>query len=144
MSISEIKNIDQNSYNIELFQGQQITPYLADIAKLLDNVYRNTYPYYFDGKAVGWQRYLTKYTKSADSYATIAFNKNKEIIGAFIGVPFKDIPDRYEDLKGKCKGDNLFYFGEIGVAVGYQNKDVGLKLFQKLELLRSHLMVAAV
>lgn len=75
--------------------GDQINPYLDDLARLRIEVFRS-FPYLYDGDMAYERRYLDTYARSPDSLFVLALD-GETVVGAATGIPMDHETD---DFKG--------------------------------------------
>jgi GNAT superfamily N-acetyltransferase len=127
-----------SSYNdskIEILRlsGQEIIPFLAEIAELRIKVFLE-FPYLYVGSAEYEKKYLLRYTKSDESVVVLA-KDGSQVIGASTGMPMKDedkmvyTPFESNDMDR----ESFFYFGESVLLDKYRGQGLGVEFFRERE-----------
>jgi hypothetical protein len=100
------------SLKIRTFRGSDIKPYLADIARLRIEVFRE-FPYLYDGSQEYEEKYLSTYIDSPESIAVLVFD-NDAIVGASTALPLADETEEFRRpfLREGIDPDSVFYCGE--------------------------------
>jgi GNAT superfamily N-acetyltransferase len=117
--------------------GAGIAPYLADVARLRIEVFRE-YPYLYDGDLEYEARYLATYSASPESLFVLVRDRNgrdDRIVGASTAVPMaheeaafrKPFADRGLDP------EKIFYYGESVIARSHRGRGLGGRFFDERE-----------
>jgi hypothetical protein len=124
-----------NSLNITIksVHGKEIEPFLADLAHLRIEIFRE-YPYLYDGSMEYEESYLQTYIQSKDSLAVLVFNGTK-LVGASTGVPMSDETDDFRRPFEKNGYDtsDIFYFGESVLKKEYRGLGIYSSFFSVRE-----------
>lgn len=76
------------SLRIETVTGEQIIPWLSELAELRISVFRD-FPYLYDGSLDYEMDYLATYTRCAHSLCVLALEGNR-VVGASTGLPLAE------------------------------------------------------
>lgn len=117
----------------ETFIGKQIAPYIADIAALRIEVFRE-FPYLYDGSFEYEKDYLSTYIESDRAIAVLIFD-HTQVVGVSTGVP---IEDEMEEIKKPLLDANydigsLFYCGESILQKEYRGRGIYQLFFRARE-----------
>ena len=120
-------------YNIGLFRGPQITPWLDDVARLRLSVFK-AWPYLYEGDAAYERDYLAAYADSKDSLFVLAF-VDGQVVGASTGLPLSDETPAFRKpfLDQQIPVESVFYFGESVLLPEYRGRGVGHAFFDQRE-----------
>lgn len=124
-----------NTMNITTLRlsGEEILPYIDDLARLRITVFRE-FPYLYDGSEIYEQKYLQRYTTSDKTVIVVAI-KDSKVIGASTGMPLADenasVKEPFE-LNGYPL-ENIFYFGESVLLKEYRGHGLGVRFFEERE-----------
>ena len=120
-------------YNIGLFRGPQITPWLDDVARLRLSVFK-AWPYLYEGDAAYERDYLAAYADSKDSLFVLAF-VDGQVVGASSGLPLSDETPAFRKpfLDQQIPVESVFYFGESVLLPEYRGRGVGHAFFDQRE-----------
>lgn len=120
-------------FDIRLLKGEEILPFLGDLAALRIYVFKE-YPYLYQGDQEYEKKYLSLYTSCNDFFLVVVLNNN-EVIGVTTGLPMK-----YEGNSFKKAFDNsgydindIFYIGETIILPEYRHKGLSRAMFSKME-----------
>ncbi len=97
---------------VKNFTGDQIHPYLDELARLRIEVFKE-YPYLYDGSIDYETEYLTSYAACPESLVVGAF-RDDSLVGASTGLPMTDAAEEFKapfSAQGQDV-DRIFYFGE--------------------------------
>lgn len=119
--------------SITTVRGPEVQPYLADLARLRIEVFRE-YPYLYDGDAAYEERYLTTYASSPESLFVLARDRER-IIGASTGVPMAHEEASFKQPFAGAGHDpeRIFYLGESVLSGAYRGRGVGVRFFEERE-----------
>jgi GNAT superfamily N-acetyltransferase len=113
--------------------GSEIRPYLADLARLRIEVFRE-YPYRYDGTLAYESAYLQHYADCDRSVIVLAL-VDDQIVGASTGMPLEaEAPEFYAPFT--AAGDDparIFYGGESVLTAAYRGSGVYRQFFLQRE-----------
>jgi GNAT superfamily N-acetyltransferase len=114
-------------------QGEQIRPYLNDLAQLRIRIFYD-FPYLYDGDAEYEEKYLKTYMMSPQSQVTLAVD-NSSVVGATTCIPILDEVDELIEPLKKIEIDlsRTMYFGESILMDSYRGQGIGKKFFHVRE-----------
>ncbi|MFS8562979.1 MAG: hypothetical protein LVR00_01035 [Rhabdochlamydiaceae bacterium] len=118
-----------SNINIRTFVGAGIKIYLASIAKLRLEIFKD-YPFLCKFSLEEELAYLRKFTQNKDAVAVLVFDGPK-IVGAAIGAPFDSQEVEFIKLFQE-KGLNpsaYFYFGQSVLLEPYRGRGLGHHFF---------------
>lgn len=121
------------SLAINIFSGNDIGPWLADVARLRIAVFRD-FPYLYDGDAAYEQHYLATYAQCPDSLFVLAFD-GEQVIGASTGIPLCDDGEAFQQ-PFRARGidvERVYYFGESVLLPQYRGCGIGHRFFDERE-----------
>jgi len=113
--------------------GEQIHPYLDELARLRIEVFRE-YPYLYDGSLDYETEYLTSYAACPESLVVGAFKEDR-LVGASTGLPMKDAADEFK-APFQAQGqdiDKIFYFGESVMEKSCRGTGIYARFFEERE-----------
>lgn len=118
---------------IERLSGPSLEKYIADLARLRIEVFRD-FPYLYDGHLEYEQKYLRTYIRVPDSVIVLAFD-GERVVGASTGLPMEA---ETENVKQPFRAHGydptrIFYFGESVLQSGYRGKGIGVRFFEERE-----------
>lgn len=118
---------------IECVTGAAVEPYLAELAALRIEVFRE-FPYLYAGTIEYEQRYLRSYASSERSLVVIARTATK-VVGASTAMP---ATEHDEDIASALRAGGLdpssvYYFGESVLRSAYRGRGVGHLFFDERE-----------
>jgi GNAT superfamily N-acetyltransferase len=122
-----------NNCNFQCVQGTEITPWLAELARLRIAVFRE-WPYLYDGDADYEQRYLQTYVASPTSICVLAL-AGGELVGASTGLPLCNEQSAFTEpfmAQGWDLG-RVFYFGESVLLPAWRGLGIGHAFFDYRE-----------
>jgi GNAT superfamily N-acetyltransferase len=147
---------DAQSDALQVFTvtGAGIAPYLADVARLRIEVFRE-YPYLYDGDLEYEARYLATYGASPESLFVLVRAGNDDrgrIVGASTAVPMahEEAAFRQPFADRGLDPEKIFYFGESVIARSHRGRGLGGRFFDEREAYArrlgrfTHLVFAAV
>lgn len=113
--------------------GSAAQPYLADVARLRIEVFRD-YPYLYDGDPAYEQDYLAAYARSPQSVFVLAFDAG-DVVGASTGLPLAQDGDAFQQpfRERGLDVDRVFYFGESVLRPAYRGQGIGHRFFDARE-----------
>lgn len=122
------------SVSISVVKGEQIVPYINDLARLRMTVFRE-YPYLYDGEIEYEMDYLKRFVENPNSIMVVAKNDNGQIVGASTACPMahemREVQDAFLG-----QGYNLsecYYFSESVLLPEYRGKGLGVLFFKARE-----------
>ena len=118
---------------IRTLSGQAIAPYLADLARLRIEVFRE-YPYLYDGSDDYEQHYLTTYIRSPESLFVVALDRAR-VVGVSTGLPMDSEEESFRQPFRERGYDPacIFYFGESVLQRAYRGRGLGVRFFAERE-----------
>lgn len=125
--------VTSNEIRIETFRGAEINPYIHDVVKLCDMIYREC-PYFYNGDDEDYTAYIESYAQSTDAIICLALDGNKAV-GVVAGVPMTQTRDLYKQTLSDHAMDlnSCFYIGEVGLKAEYRGKGIENTMYQKIE-----------
>ncbi|HWN67528.1 MAG TPA: GNAT family N-acetyltransferase [Haliangium sp.] len=119
--------------------GAGIAPYLADVARLRIEVFRE-YPYLYDGDADYEARYLGTYSASPESLFVLVrdpehLGRDGRIVGASTAVPMahEEAAFRQPFADRGLDPAKIFYYGESVIARSHRGRGLGGRFFDERE-----------
>jgi GNAT superfamily N-acetyltransferase len=121
------------SVTIKTCVGAEVTPYLADAARLRIEVFRE-FPYLYDGDEASEQGYLGRYANSASSVFVLAL-REAEVVGVSTGLPLVDAAEAFQApfRESGWKVEEVFYFGESVLRKDLRGGGIGHRFFDERE-----------
>lgn len=118
---------------IKSFSGEDIRPYLLDLARLRLHIFRE-YPYLYEGTLDCEKKYLAHYVECPESIVLLAFDQQR-VIGAATALPMKDESEEVKApfIQSHFNLNHIMYFGELILLPEYRSKKIGYQLFTQLE-----------
>ena len=113
--------------------GQQLLPYLDDIARLRIQVF-NDWPYLYQGSLDYERDYLAAYAATPDAVCVIA-RSGDAVVGASTGLPLLDDGPAFRTPFEQAGIDpaGIFYFGESVLLPAYRGQGIGHAFFDARE-----------
>jgi GNAT superfamily N-acetyltransferase len=123
----------QKKVQIQVFIGQEIQPYIDQVASLRVSIFRE-YPYLSEGNLQSEKSYLEMYSHAQNGIFLLAVEGEK-VVGVLTGISLVEAATLLQNvfLKRKIPVDPFFYLGDIMVVKEYRNKGVGRRLYERLE-----------
>lgn len=116
--------------------GAEITPFLADVARLRIEVFRE-YPYLYEGELAYEARYLAKYSAAPESLLVLvrAHDPSARIVGASTAVPMAHEEAAFCQplVERGLDPAQIFYFGESVIARSHRGRGLGHRFFDERE-----------
>lgn len=130
MSSPATKSAQCPELRIEVHRGSALTPWLADIARLRIQVFRE-WPYLYDGDAEYEARYLQTYVDVTDTMVAICFDADR-VVGASTALPMRAQSDAITApfRKQGMNLDRILYFGESVLDPHYRGRGIGVQFFE--------------
>lgn len=127
------------SIAIKTVVGAQIEPYLADLARLRIEIFRD-FPYLYDGNLAYETQYLRTYSQTIDSIVILAFDNDK-IIGASTALPLSAETENVTQpfINQGFNISEFLYLGESVLEKNYRNQGIGVRFFEERETHARHL-----
>jgi len=118
---------------VESVSGAAIEPYLADLAALRIEVFRE-YPYLYEGTLEYEAHYLRNYANAPNSLVVIA-RDGERVVGASTALP---LTDHTEDVAPTFVAAGIdparvYYFGESVLRASYRGRRIGHAFFDARE-----------
>lgn len=122
------------SFQIKIVTGQQMEPYISDLAALRCEVFHE-YPYLYAGDPEYEKWYLENYSKQDHSVLVLALKENK-VIGCSSGMPLEN--EKHEEFKAPFEErgydiKSIFLYGESVLKKEYRGMGLGHIFFEKRE-----------
>ena len=113
--------------------GDQINPYLDDLARLRIEVFRS-FPYLYDGDMAYERKYLDTYARSPDSLFVLALDGDS-VVGAATGILMDHETDEFKRpfIDEGFEPETIFYFGESVLLSDYRGQGIGVAFFDHRE-----------
>jgi len=114
-------------------KGQDILPYIPELAKLRIEIFKS-YPYLYDGDLDYEYTYLNTYVKCKESIIVVVFDRDK-VVGASSAIPleFETIEFQKPFLENNISIKDVFYFGESVLKVAYRGHGIYRHFFTERE-----------
>lgn len=124
---------------VEPLTGAAIEPYLADLAALRIEVFRE-FPYLYEGTLEYESRYLRSYASSERSLVVIA-REGTEVVGASTAMPATEHDEEVTAAfrEGGIDPSEVYYFGESVLRAAYRGRGIGHAFFDHRERQARHL-----
>lgn len=121
------------SISVRSFTGGAASAYIADLARLRIQVFRD-FPYLYDGHMEYEERYLRTFLEAPDSVLVIAFD-GADVVGASSGLPLAaETPNLQSPfLENGYEVDRIFYYGESVLHRAYRGRGLGVRFFEERE-----------
>ena len=118
---------------IATLTGNDILPYLDDLARLRIDVFR-AFPYLYDGSMDYEQNYLATYASSPDSLFVLAL-EGDQVVGAATAIPMAHETDEFKQpfIEHGYDPKRIFYFGESVLQPSYRGQGIGVTFFEQRE-----------
>jgi GNAT superfamily N-acetyltransferase len=119
--------------SIQTLHGDQIAPYIDDVARLRIEVFHD-FPYLYDGNMAYERRYLKTFSQAKDSVLVLALHDG-EVVGASTGLPLTEEPPDIQApfIAEGYNVERVFYFSESVLRHVYRGQGIGLSFFQQRE-----------
>lgn len=118
---------------VRRFTGEDAAPYIADLARLRIEVFRE-FPYLYDGSYDYERNYLKTYLGVADSVVVVAFDGDR-VVGVSTGLPMASEKDEVKQpfIDHGFDPHKVFYFGESVLEKTYRGAGIGVRFFLERE-----------
>ena len=119
--------------SIQTLHGDQIAPYIDDVARLRIEVFHD-FPYLYDGDMAYERSYLKTFSQAKDSVLVLALHDG-EVVGASTGLPLTEEPPEIQMpfIEKGYDVERVFYFSESVLQNMYRGRGIGLSFFQQRE-----------
>lgn len=119
---------------IQTLAGDQIKPYLEDLAKLRLTIFRE-YPYLYEGNMDYERRYLKRFVECSQSIMVVAKDEMNHIVGASTACPMKNEMDEVKNafIQRNRDPNHYFYFCESVLLPEYRGIGIGKEFFIERE-----------
>lgn len=113
--------------------GAQVRPYLAELAQLRIEIFRE-FPYLYEGTEAYERDYLEVYATSGRSVVVLAL-ENSILIGASTGLPLAEADEAFQRpfVEQGIDPAQVFYFGESLVKQSKRGQGMGHEFFDQRE-----------
>ena len=118
---------------LQIYTGAALTPWLADIARLRIQVFRD-WPYLYDGDAAAEQRYLQTYVDVPGAMVVLCRDADR-VVGASTALPLTAETDEIT-APFRAQGhrlDRILYCGESVLDPRYRGHGIGVRFFEERE-----------
>ena len=121
------------SLRSQVVVGQEIEPFVGDLARLRIEVFRE-YPYLYEGTEGYEEKYLRAYAESAESVFVLAFD-GARVVGVSTGLPLVDADPAFSEAFRQAGEEvgAVFYFGESVLAKEYRGGGMGRIFMEERE-----------
>lgn len=121
------------SLMIQTLHGDQIAPFIDDVARLRIEVFHD-FPYLYDGDMAYERSYLKTFSQAKDSVLVLALHDG-EVVGASTGLPLTEEPPEIQApfIEKGYDVERVFYFSESVLQRMYRGRGIGLSFFQQRE-----------
>lgn len=122
-----------NELQVQRLSGEAINPYLADLARLRIQVFRE-FPYLYDGSLNYEQKYLKIYADRPESVMVLVWD-GEQVIGASSGLPL-EVETQAVIAPFMAQGyepRRIFYYGESVLLPEYRQRGLGRRFFEERE-----------
>ena len=118
---------------VERLTGPTIEPYLADLAALRIEVFRE-FPYLYEGTLEYESRYLSSYARSERSIVVLARDGSR-VVGASTAMPATEHDEEVATAlrDGGIDPATVYYFGESVLRRDYRRRGIGHAFFDQRE-----------
>jgi GNAT superfamily N-acetyltransferase len=118
---------------IERKSGNDLLPYISDLARLRIEVFRD-FPYLYDGDFEYEKKYLQTYIDCPQSVIVLAFDSD-EVVGASTAMPMKYETAEIQKpfIENGYNLDEVFYCSESVLNKNYRGLGIGVKFFDERE-----------
>jgi len=118
---------------VERLSGSAIEPFLADLAALRIEVFRE-FPYLYEGTLDYESRYLRSYASSERSVVVIA-REGSNVVGASTAMPATEHDEEVATAfqEGGIDPNDVYYFGESVLRASYRGRGIGHAFFDHRE-----------
>lgn len=122
-----------SALQVRVLRGADMTPHLADVARLRIAVFRE-WPYLYDGDEAYESRYLEAYPRTPDSVLVLALDGDR-VVGASTGLPLAEEGAAFRaPFDGRdIAVEEVFYCGESVLLPEYRGRGLGHRFFDERE-----------
>lgn len=114
--------------------GEQLSPYLHDVARLRIAVFRD-FPYLYDGSLDYELKYLEHYAQCPRSVFVLALDAQEQVVGVSTGLPMLDADEEFQRpfSQSPTPLSEIFYFGESVLLRDQRGQGFGHAFFDERE-----------
>ncbi len=118
---------------ITRLRGEEIKPYIPDLAALRIKIFRD-FPYLYVGDLEYEKNYLKTYTDCKESILVIV-RDGAQIVGASTAIPLRfEVPEFQKPfIDAAIPIEKIFYFGESLLLPQYRRSGIGYRFFHERE-----------
>ncbi len=122
-----------NDLKIISLKGQDILPYIPELAKLRINTFKE-YPYLYEGNLEYEYKYLDTYIKCSDCMIILVID-GSEVVGASTSIPMEFETSEFKQpfLDNLINPRDIFYFGESVLRPEYRGRNIYRHFFSLRE-----------
>lgn len=122
-----------DSVTVERFVGEEITPWLDDLARLRTTVFR-AFPYLYEGSLDYERTYLQTYVDATESVLVLVRDGDR-VVGSSTGIPLADEAADFRRPFERHGYDvsRVFYFAESVLLPEYRGRGLGVRFFEERE-----------
>lgn len=118
---------------IRALNGQDVLPYIDELAKLRIAVFRE-WPYLYDGNTASEYEYLEVFAQETDSFMALAFD-GAQVVGASTAMPMavqlEEVMAPWRDAGYDLS--TIGYYGESVLLPAYRSRGIGVAFFEYRE-----------
>ncbi|MEX2366978.1 MAG: GNAT family N-acetyltransferase [Pseudohongiellaceae bacterium] len=124
---------DDTILEVKRFSGSQLNEYIADVARLRIEVFRE-FPYLYDGSMAYEEKYLQTYVQCPQAVVVLAFADDR-VVGASTGIPmlFEEENFRRPFSEHGYDPAGVFYCAESVLEKMYRGRGLGVRFFEERE-----------
>jgi GNAT superfamily N-acetyltransferase len=112
-------------------QGDEMRPYLGDLARLRIEVFRD-FPYLYLGTVEYEQEYLAQFSKAPDSLLVLALD-GERVVGASTGLPLCQGDEVFREAFSEEEIATTYYCAESVLLPEYRGRGIGHRFFDRRE-----------
>ncbi|MGC4013655.1 MAG: GNAT family N-acetyltransferase [Luteolibacter sp.] len=119
--------------DVRRLTGDEIRPYLGDLASLRIQVFRE-FPYLYDGSETYESEYLDSYASTSGGVIVLALD-GKKVIGVSTGLPLEEADEAFQRpfIEAGIPVTQVFYLGESVLLKEYRGQGIGHRFFDERE-----------